>query len=201
MQLISPSQGERVSGDEIETFLREDTTRTFHFGSRSRRLNSLENLPDRVRFLRTRINRGKITRFRLGELYFRFVLRNSFFPFFFLKIWVWTLYFLLETVKKQGSEIKLGIRSIRANIYPMRNPFRSIFITHSLSISPPSETFQLRALFPISSTKLLLRSILSIGIEGQRFHSDSSHDSIRDKFSFQEFAKCWKENNDIKGGK
>lgn len=53
MQLISPSQGERVSGDEIETFLREDTTRTFHFGSRSRRLNSLENLPDRVRFLRT----------------------------------------------------------------------------------------------------------------------------------------------------
>lgn len=199
MQLISPSQGERVSGDEIETFLREDTTRMFHFGSRSRRLNSLENLPDRVRFLR--INRGKITRFRLGELYFRFVLRNSFFPFFFLKIWVWTLYFLLETVKKQGSEIKLGIRSIRANIYPMRNPFRSIFITHSLSISAPSETFQLRPLLPISSTKLLLRSILSIGIEGQRFHSDSSHDSIRDKFSFQEFAKCWKENNDIKGGK
>lgn len=84
MQLISPSQGERVSGDEIETFLREDTTRTFHFGSRSRRLNSLENLPDRVRFLRTfELIVEKLQDF---EFYFRFVLRNSFFPFFFLKI-------------------------------------------------------------------------------------------------------------------
>lgn len=100
MQLISPSQGERVSGDEIETFLREDTTRTFHFGSRSRRLNSLENLPDRVRFLR--INRGKITRFRLGELYFRFVLPNSFFPFFLSQDMSLNIIFLVGDSEETG---------------------------------------------------------------------------------------------------
>lgn len=82
MQLISPSQGERVSGDEIETFLREDTTRMFHFGSRSRRLNSLEFTRSCSISTNIRINRRKITRFRLGEFYFRFVLRNSFFLFF-----------------------------------------------------------------------------------------------------------------------
>lgn len=99
MQLISPSQGERVSGDEIETFLREDTTRMFHFGSRSRRLNSLEFTRSCSISTNIRINRGKITRFRV---LFSICSSKFLFPFFLSQDMSLNIIFLVGDSEETG---------------------------------------------------------------------------------------------------